>query len=227
MSDDPNRKKSLREQVEEYKRGQKEAEERAARKAGSQGAEDAAGDRAGDEDLDEEEVDDEDEDEGWTPLDEKAAAAHRAEGFKVVKIVSTVFLGVGLVLLLTSAAIFWVTRQSVAAEVTTEGVVVDNIVRKHTSRPSGSSRDVTSDYYHAVVEFQVGDGTTKKVEMAAGNWPKAFEEGERVKVRYDPKSPLHARIGGGSAMDFFGALITGFLGAVFTAIAIGVRRAFS
>lgn len=215
MSDDPNRKKSLREQVEEYKRGQKEAEERAARKAGSQGAEEAAGDRA------------EDEDEDWTPLDEKAAAAHRAEGFKVVKIVSTVFLGVGLVLLLTSAAIFWVTRQSVAAEVTTEGVVVDNIVRKHTSRPSGSSRDVTSDYYHAVVEFQVGDGTTKKVEMAAGNWPKAFEEGEKVKVRYDPKSPLHARIGGGSAMDFFGALITGFLGAVFTAIAIGVRRAFS
>jgi len=28
-------------------------------------------------------------------------------------------------------------------------------------------------------------------------------------------------------MDFFASLLTGFLGAVFTAVAIGVRRAFA
>jgi len=216
MSDDPDRKKSLREQVEEYKRRQKEAEEMAAKSAEAPDADD--------DDLAEP---DEEDGEDWTPLDEKAAAAHRAEGFKVVRIVSAVFLCVGVILLLTSAAIYWFTRQSVAAEVATEGVVVGNVVRPHTSRPSGSSRDVTSDYYHAVVEFSLEDGTRKKVEMSAGNWPKAYEEGEKVPIRYDPNKPLNARIGGGSAMDFFGALITGFLGAVFTAVAIGVRRAFA
>ncbi len=217
MSDDPDLKKSLREQVEEYKRRQKEAEEKAARPADGSGADDD----------DSDEHDEEDDGEDWTPLDEKAVAAHRAEGFKVVRIVSAVFLFVGVILLLTSAAIYWFTRQSVAAEVATEGVVVGNVVRTHTSRPAGSSRDVTSDYYHAVVEFSLEDGTRKKVEMSAGNWPKAYEEGEKVPIRYDPKKPLNARIGGGSAMDFFGALITGFLGAVFTAVAIGVRRAFA
>jgi hypothetical protein len=76
------------------------------------------------------------------------------------------------------------------------------------------------------VEFPLKDGTKKTVEMAQGNWPKAYDEGEKVTVRYDPQKPLKARLGGGSAMDFFASLLTGFLGFVFTAVAIAVRRAF-
>lgn len=221
MSDDPDRKKSLREQVEEYKRRQKAAEEKAAKPAD----ESAAG---GGDDLDEhdEDEDEDEDDEEWKELDPASAAAVEASGANVVRIVSTVFICVGIVLLLVSAATFWFTRQSVAAEVSVEGVVVNNVIRQHTSRASNSSRETTSDYYHAVVEFPLADGTKKTVEMPQGDWPKAYDEGEKVTVRYDPEKPLKARVGGGGPLDFLATLITGFMGAVFTAIAIGVRRAF-
>lgn len=222
MSDDPDRKKSLREQVEEYKRRQKEAEEKASKPSDEHAA------HGEDEDFADTDDEDEDGDEGenesdWKPADPAAA---REEGAKVVRIVSNVFISVGLVLLAASAITFWFTRRSVAAEVSVEGVVVSNVVRQHTRTASNSSRMTTSDYYHAVVEFPLPDGTKKTVEMAEGNWPKAYDEGEKVKVRYDPQKPLTARLGGGGPMDFFATLLTGFLGAVFTAVAIGVRRAF-
>jgi hypothetical protein len=159
-------------------------------------------------------------------LDPAAAARARADGASVVRIVSRVFMLVGLVLLLVSATTFWFTRASVAAEATADGVVVKNVVRQHTTRASNSSRETTSDYYHAVVEFALADGTKKTVEMAEGNWPKAYDEGEKVTVRYDPQKPLNARLGGGGPLDFLASLITGFLGAVFTSLAIGIRRAF-
>ena len=214
MADDPNRKKSLREEVEEYKRLQREAE----------AASTAAADDEDDADLDDESAD---EIADLPDVDFKAATAEaEASGKKVVKIVSTVFVMVGIVLLLVSAALFFITRRSVAAEVSVEGLVVKNVVRAHTTRAANSTRDTTSDYYHAVVEFPLADGTKKTVEMSEGHWPKAHDEGEKVIVRYDPTQPLRARIGGGSAMDFFASLLTGFLGAVFTAIAIGIRRAF-
>ena len=217
MSDHPDGKKSLREQVEEYKRRQKEAEEKAAKPADESGA--------GDDDFDEH---DEDEDDGdWKEVDPVAAAAEaRASGANVVRIVSTVFIFVGIVLLLVSATTFWFTRASVAAELTADGVIVKNVVRQHTTRASNSSRETTSDYYHAVVEFPLADGTRKTVEMSEGNWPKAYDGGEKVTVRYDPQQPLKARLGGGGPMDFFATLLTGFMGAVFTAVAIGIRRAF-
>ena len=155
------------------------------------------------------------------------AAEAEAGGARVEKIVSTVFICVGIVLLLASATTFWFTRASVAAEVSVEGVVVNNVIRQHTTRASNSSRETTSDYYHAVVEFPLADGTKKTVEMAQGDWPKAYDEGEKVTVRYDPQKPLKARLGGGGPLDFLATLITGFMGAVFTTIAIGIRRAFA
>ena len=217
MSDDQGRKKSLREQVEEYKRGQKKAEEKAARAA-------KAADEPAAEGGEDEPFDDEDE-EHWAQDAEPGPA--EAGGARVEKIVSTVFICVGIVLLLASATTFWFTRASVAAEVSVEGVVVNNVIRQHTTRASNSSRETTSDYYHAVVEFPLADGTKKTVEMAQGDWPKAYDEGEKVTVRYDPQKPLKARLGGGGPLDFLATLITGFMGAVFTAIAIGIRRAFA
>ena len=220
MADDPDRKKSLREQVEEYKRRQREAEEKAARPPGEATGSDDDGDR------DDEDEDEDDEDPHGNELDPVASAAEaQASGAKVVKIVSTTFLCVGIVLLLVSATTFWFTRQSVAAELSVEGVVVKNVVRRHTSKNSDSSRETTSDYYHAVVEFPLADGTKKTVEMSQGDWPKAYDEGEKVHLRYDPEKPLKARLGGGGPMDFFATLLTGFLGAVFTTLAIGIRRA--
>jgi len=222
MSDEPDRKKSLREQVEEYKRGQRKAEEKAARAARADGESPAEGGE--DRDFDDEHEDEED-DADWAR--EVEAAEAEAGGARVEKIVSTVFICVGIVLLLASATTFWFTRASVAAEVSVEGVVVNNVIRQHTTKASNSSRTTTSDYYHAVVEFPLADGTKKTVEMAQGDWPKAYDEGEKVTVRYDPQKPLKARLGGGGPLDFLATLITGFMGAVFTTIAIGIRRAFA
>jgi hypothetical protein len=224
MPDDPDRKKSLREQVEEYKRRQREAEAEAKQAA----AEDDDSDLEEPEESDEADEADEAFEREWAKnMDPVAAAAEaRKSGASVVKIVSAVFLVVGLILLLVAAGTFVHIRRSVAAETSVDGVVVRNVVRPHTTRDSNSSRSTTTDYYHAVVEFPLADGTKKTVEMAEGNWPKAWEEGERVRVRYDPDKPLNARLGGGTAMDFFVSLLTGFLGFVFTAVAIGVKRAF-
>ncbi len=210
---------SLREQVEEYKRRQKEAE--AARAERGADGDFTGDDHAGDVGEDDDDPDGKDMDPVAT-----AALAHKS-GPHVEKIVSTVFICVGILLLLVSAATFWFTRQSVIAEVIVEGVVVNNVVRQHTAKSSNSSRETTSDYYHAVVEFPLADGTKKTVEMAQGDWPKAYDEGEKVTVRYDPQKPLKARLGGGGPLDFLATLITGFMGAVFTAIAIGIRRAFA
>jgi len=220
MSDDPDRKKSLREQVEEYKRRQKEAEQKAAKPSESPTSD-------ADEDLDDED-EDEDDDGDWKEVDPVAAAAlARESGRGAEKIVSTVFLWVGIILLIASAATFWYTRQSVAAEMSVEGVVVSNVIRQDTTKASNSSRETTQDYYHAVVEFPLADGTKKTVEMSEGNWPRAYDEGEKVTVRYDPQKPLKARLGGGGPLDFLATMITGFMGAVFTTIAIGIKRAFA
>jgi hypothetical protein len=223
MSDDFERKKTFREEVEEYKRRQRAEEEAKASKSDGDA-------KSADDDEDEDEDEDEGLEDDEAEMNERGSGVDLAAGGRgpnVVKIVSTVFLAVGIVLLLISAGTFWSTRQSVAAEVTAKGVVVKNVVRAYTTRASNSSIETTSDYYYPVVEFPLADGTRKTVEMSQGSWPKAYDEGETVTVRYNPEKPLRARLGGGSAMDFLASLITGFLGAVFTSIAIGVRRAFA
>lgn len=220
MSEPIDPSKSLREQVAEYKERQRALEkERAAESDGSHHGDD---DDAGDDGPD------------WTDeerrdLDALARAGDVSAGAAgLVKIVTTVFLGVGVVLLLVSAALFVVTRRSVAAEVETNGTVVRNVLRQVMTRPDDSSdRTVVSDLYYAVVEFRLPDGTLRTVEMTEGNWPKAYDEGESVTVRYDPGKPLHARVGGGGVMDFFASLLTGFLGVVFSGVALGVRKAFA
>ncbi len=205
----------MREEVEEYKREQRRAE---AKTAGS-GADGADSDH---------DPDDDDDEKNWSDDVGGVESPPAGNGVDVAKIVSNVFLSVGLLLLLVSAGIFWVTRQSLVKEISAPGVVTNNILRYHARKSDDRSRsEGTSDLYHAVVEFRLADGTAKTVEMAEGNWPKAYEEGEKVTVRYDPEKPHKARLGGGGAMDFFASLLTGFLGAVFTAVAIGARRAFS
>lgn len=216
------RSKSLREQVEEYKKQQRALESSKA------GADHEASD-SDDRDADEAEP------EFWTEQEkrefaelEKAGEEAFRKGPNVGRIVSNVFLAVGLLLLVITVPLFLYTRQWIAAEVTAPGVVVENVLRHVVPSPSedGSRSAGSSDLYYAVVEFRIADGTLKRVEMSEGNWPKAYEEGEKVTVRYDPEKPIHARLGGGGPLDFLGPLITGFLGLLFSAVAIGVRRAF-
>lgn len=211
MTDDPERKKSMREQVEEYKRKQREAEGKA-------------------QDFTGEDSDDSDEaDAVWDPKEFEDLEAKVRDGLgrgpNVGKIVGGIFTVVGLLLLATSGTILYFTQASMAAEVEAPGVVIRNELRHHekSSNSSSSSRGST-DLYHAVVEFKLADGTPKTVEMSAGNWPKAFDEGEAVTVRYDPGKPLKARIAGDFGMDYFPTIITGFLGFTFFVVGASVWR---
>lgn len=208
MSDDPGRKKSMREQVEEYKRRQREADGK---------EQDFTG-----EDSDEaDELWDSPEFEG---LEAKVEEAH-SRGPQVGRLVGGIFTLVGLLLLATSLTIFYFTQSSIAAEVEASGVVVRNELRHHQrSSSSSSSSQGSSDLWHAVVEFKLADGTPKTVEMNAGHWPKRWDEGQAVTVRYHPDKPLQARIAGDAAMDYFPSIITGFLGLVFTIVGASVWR---
>jgi hypothetical protein len=208
MTDDPEPKKSMREQVEEYKRKQREAEGK---------AQDFTGE------------DSDDSDPAWDSKEfENLEAKVRdglASGPNVGRMVGSIFTVVGLLLLATSGTILYFTQQSMAAEVEAPGIVIRNELRQHerSSNSSSSSRGST-DLWHAVVEFKLADGAPKTVEMSAGNWPKAFDEGEAVTVRYDPAKPLKARIAGDFGMEYFPTIITGFLGFTFFVVGASVWR---
>lgn len=217
MSDDPGRKKSMREQVEEYKRKQREAEERV-----QDFTEDAAADP---DDPDREE------DAAEPPWSAEEVAAFEANvkdkigrGPNVGKIVGGIFTVIGLVLLAVSGTILYFTQQSRAAEVEAPGVVVRNELRRYEPANQSSSSRGSRDLWHAVVEFKLADGTSKTVEMSNGNWPKAYDEGEAVTVRYDPAKPLKARIEGDFGMNYFPTIITGFLGSIFFIVGASVWR---
>ena len=211
MTDDPEPKKSMREQVEEYKRKQRETEGKV-------------------QDFTDEDSDDSAEaDALWNSQEFEGLEARVKDGLtrgpNVGKIVGSIFTVVGLLLLATSGTILYFTQQSMAAEVEGLGTVIRNELRRHetSSNRSSSSRGST-DLWHAVVEFKLADGTPKTVEMSAGNWPKAFDEGEAVTVRYDPSQPLKARIAGDVGMEHLPSLITGFLGFTFFIVGASVWR---
>ncbi len=208
MTDDPEPKKSMREQVEEYKRKQREAEGK---------AQDFTGEDSDDSDPD------------WNAKEFEDLEAKVKDGLgrgpNVGKIVGSIFTVIGLLLLATSGTILYFTRGAMAAEMEAPGTVIRNELRHHekSSNSSSSSRGST-DLYHAVVEFKLADGTSKTVEMSNGNWPKAFDEGEAVNVRYDPAKPLKARIADDFGMDYFPSILTGFLGFIFFVVGASVLR---
>lgn len=217
MSDDPGRKKSMREQVEEYKRKQREAEERV-----QDFTEDAAAD-PDDPDREEDAAEP-----AWSAEEVAAFEANVKDkigrGPNVGKIVGGIFTVIGLVLLAVSGTILYFTQQSRAAEVEAPGVVVRNELRRYEPANQSSSSRGSRDLWHAVVEFKLADGTSKTVEMSNGNWPKAYDEGEAVTVRYDPAKPLKARIEGDFGMNYFPTIITGFLGSIFFIVGASVWR---
>jgi len=165
MSDESPRKKTLREEVEEYKRKQREAEESAAALAGE-----------GDE-------------------DERLASDVNdalARGPDVGRLVGGIFAVVGILLLAACGAITWFTLESIAGEVETPGVVVRNELRHYerSSNSSSSSRG-SRDLYHAVVEFKLADGTSKTVEMSAGYWRRPGTRARESRSATTPR--IHCR----------------------------------
>lgn len=126
---------------------------------------------------------------------------------KQIKILNAVFLAAGVILLFISAY-----AASRARDLQRNGVTVVGHVIRLERGSKGSS--------FPVVEFQAGDERiTFKSRM--GSSPPSFHAGESVAVLYDPLDPQRATIQSFGQM-WGPSIVSGLLGAVFTAIPSGI-----
>jgi len=151
----------------------------------------------------------------------KAGDVEFAEPAKdpLTKIILSLFLGIGVLMLAISAIAAVFTVRSFSREVSARGNVVDFVVRTDSDG---------QEYYYPVVEFALPDGSMQRVPLSVGNWPPAYVKGEAVMVLYGQEQPLKARI-----QSFSGAfdkwiltMITGFLGIVFVGVSLIVGWLF-
>jgi hypothetical protein len=150
--------------------------------------------------------------------------------FPVEKVVFGVFAGVAVLMLVVAAATGYATARALAREQTAAGRVVELTPRTvsvpvETDDPN-RKRYVDREYFYPVVEFDLPDGTRKRVQTAEGSWPPAYEAGQAVTVRYDRENPLVARIESGSLLHWTWTLITGGLGLAFTVATAIIYRVF-
>ena len=112
------------------------------------------------------------------------------------------FSGVGVVLLVAAALVTGSTLTFRAEAQSAQGTVVE------------------LDSGKPVVEFVDPDGATHRIVGSVSSDPPAFDLGERVGVRYRPGQPAEARIDG-LLESWFGPILLGGLGTVFTALGAG------
>lgn len=138
------------------------------------------------------------------------------------KIIVSIFLAVGVLMLVIALISTVSTSRALAREVSAPGQVVDMTIRQ--SRDSESQ--VISEFYYPVVEFSLPDGTPKRVQLSEGSWPPEYEPGQSVTILYDPGNPLDARIRSISSTVLKWILpgITGIVGVAFLGITLTVRR---
>jgi hypothetical protein len=130
---------------------------------------------------------------------------------KTMRLISWLFPAIG-VLMLVGAFFLWnSTRQFVARAVTTQGTVVD-LAEKH------DSDGVT---YSPVVRFTTpAGGEITYTESFSGN-PAPYDVGDSVEVLYSSDEPGKGRVKGFMSL-WFGPVIVGGLGLLFTAVGGGM-----
>lgn len=129
---------------------------------------------------------------------------------RIITIIRTVFLLVGIGLLVAAGIFAERTNRFVGQALTTSGEVVD-LVRSRSSSSSSGTRNYT---FKPRVRFSAPDGRSIEFLSSVGSNPPGFAIGEQVKVLYDLADPTDARID-----DFVSLwlipLIFGGIGAVF------------
>ena len=138
------------------------------------------------------------------------------------KIIVAVFLAVGALMLVIATLSTVSTIRALNREESAPGQVVDMTVRQ--SRDSETQ--TINEYYYPVVEFDLPDGTPKRVQLSEGSWPPEYELGQPVTILYDRDHPLDARIKSVSSTILKWILpgITGIVGAVFLGVTLLVNR---
>jgi hypothetical protein len=138
------------------------------------------------------------------------------------KIIVSVFLAVGALMLVIALLSTVSTIRALDREESAPGQVVDMTVRQ--SRDSETQ--TINEYYYPVVEFDLPDGTHKRVQLSEGSWPPEYELGQPVTILYDREHPLDARIKSVSSTILKWILpgITAIVGAVFLGVTLLVQR---
>nr|WP_320117747.1 DUF3592 domain-containing protein [uncultured Marinifilum sp.] len=108
---------------------------------------------------------------------------------KPIKIVSYVFAGVGIILLLFALNGTWNNISFLKDSVETSGSVVDMEAKESTN----SDGDYQT-YYYPVVEYSDMNGGQHILHSSTGSGQPAYEIGEGIKVLYLPENPSEGKI---------------------------------
>lgn len=143
----------------------------------------------------------------------------KPSGDGMTKVVLGIFLAVGALMLVIFAISAFNALRAAAREQSAQGRVIELVTRRD---------EYGNEYYYPVVEYYLPDGSLKRAQVPQGSWPAAYQPGDWVPVLYDPQRPLEARIAtAGSADRWILPGVTGFLGVIFTVVALLVGRLFN
>lgn len=134
---------------------------------------------------------------------------------RMMRVVVGIFLGVALLMLAIAAVAGVYTARALAREVTAPAWVSDVV-------PRLGEDGMT--YYYPVANFTAQDGRDYSVLLPDGSTSPAYRTGQEIVVRYDPARPETARVDalGGTLERWLVTMITGFIGAVFLIVSLGV-----
>jgi uncharacterized protein DUF3592 len=138
---------------------------------------------------------------------------------KTVSIVKFVMLLAGLVMLGVAVYLYHDTRSFLAGSVRAEGTVID--FQRTESLSHDNNHTYRSVSYHPVVQFTDGSGHRIEFTSGSGSNPPAYSRGDAVEVLYHASAPDKARLNGFMSL-WFGPLLVGGLGVVFTALGAGM-----
>lgn len=138
---------------------------------------------------------------------------------KTVSIVRFILLLAGLVMLGVALYLYQDARSFLTGAVQARGTVVDFRRSESVTRDGNVSHISVS--YFPVVQFTDGSGRHIEFTSSSGSNPPSYDQGEQVTVLYHTDAPDKARINGFMSL-WFGPLLVGGLGVLFTAIGIGM-----
>jgi hypothetical protein len=126
-------------------------------------------------------------------------------------VVAIVFSAVGLGLLTLGGFFYLETTKLIDTGIRTKGEVIENV----------ENRDSDGSTYAPKVEFMTEKKERITFTSSLSSYPPQYEVGEMVDVLYPPLSPQSAEVDSWMTL-WFGPLICGILGGVFSAVGLGL-----
>lgn len=126
------------------------------------------------------------------------------------RLIFTIFLGIGVAMLVAAGYSYLHTREFVASAVAADGVVIANVW----STSSGRNRSAAA---YPRVRFRTAAGREVTFVSGVGTNPPSYRAGESVEVLYDPGDPANARIHSFGSLYVL-PLVFGILGTVFSLV---------